>query len=332
MRQQSRRLKIVTLSENAVLYAFLTNPLDESRMFSVPIIKDLPEDAVILGVHHEWQYKAFCFTVKSESFEEVPDGERIPNWHRPGEIEYKSYCLVDRDEFEEWRAWKDKAAMIASAWTPMALLSDEDRKKIDEELRRYRAKNITIVPSNRVVAIAGEDIKEEDGRCLMTIINGKAYKAGSDACKAASFSYCGIDHAIGESYTAVSQIEPDHEAWSVYPIDLSIWDHLAYDDTGRQILTLELRKKGSLVCHKASSSGTQTITAGEDCPPGIVGKDIAIVGDKAYRMGSDAHKAALASQIETAIVGKSVIDPDNDDDEAEDDLPEPDVIVETPDA
>lgn len=65
------RLKIVRVS-TCLIRGFLSDGTPESRVVS----DRLPDDAVLVAVHSDG--RTVSLTYRSDSFEEVPDGEPVP--------------------------------------------------------------------------------------------------------------------------------------------------------------------------------------------------------------------------------------------------------------
>lgn len=71
-----------------------------ARMIVANDRRDIPLDAKVVAVHHDWRRAAVCVTLCSEKFDEVPDGAEIPFVERGGGIEAVWESVVYKTDSE----------------------------------------------------------------------------------------------------------------------------------------------------------------------------------------------------------------------------------------
>ena len=139
-----RRLQRYAIAENDILDWFANAAKGWPASVCLPML-ELPADAKVLSVHHDWQCKRFDFTVASETFDEVPDGAMIPDAMQTcqwtfadimAKGEYQSFITDPRKSLSsvmgvDWGIGKDCSATYAAAE-----LRDYQREQVDEIKRK----------------------------------------------------------------------------------------------------------------------------------------------------------------------------------------------------
>lgn len=75
---ESRRLKMVLINPQK-LYDWMRPIEVEDGIFRhLDVAREVPRDANLVNVHFSYEYHAFQFLFEHPSFDEVPEGERIP--------------------------------------------------------------------------------------------------------------------------------------------------------------------------------------------------------------------------------------------------------------
>lgn len=80
------RLRIYRLSQEQLLSLLVRRrrpPPEALVLFDIP---ELPADAEIVSVHHEYQSRSFALTIWSHSFAPVPPNQRVPDMNEPWSI------------------------------------------------------------------------------------------------------------------------------------------------------------------------------------------------------------------------------------------------------
>lgn len=72
-----RRRRVVYVPESYVLY-LLSRGMVQQRFVRMPTPLGLPDTARVVGVWSDWQRNAFGIVVEDPSFDEVPEGEMLP--------------------------------------------------------------------------------------------------------------------------------------------------------------------------------------------------------------------------------------------------------------
>lgn len=86
--KEDRRWKMIFVSDDRVikmLFSSIKRKAENPRFMEFPIHEGLPPDHEVLAVHYAWERRAFCFQIWSATFDEVPQGETLPeiqvNWY-----------------------------------------------------------------------------------------------------------------------------------------------------------------------------------------------------------------------------------------------------------
>lgn len=81
-RDRERRYKGILIDPRHII--FVTMGPRKCEYLSL-MYEDIPQDAHVIDVTYEWSHRAFLLTLWHESFDIVPDGERIP-FHWPVKV------------------------------------------------------------------------------------------------------------------------------------------------------------------------------------------------------------------------------------------------------
>lgn len=76
--RQERRVRHIRISCGDVLDWFTMATKGLPGCIHVPLIEGLPEDARVYDVQNDFYSNSFLFLIGSDSFDEVPEGERVP--------------------------------------------------------------------------------------------------------------------------------------------------------------------------------------------------------------------------------------------------------------
>jgi hypothetical protein len=72
---RDRRLKRFVLDRETLLRILNWRP--GGTLYSVHV-RDIPDDAELVGIDYDWSYQSFTCVARHPSFEEVPEGSVIP--------------------------------------------------------------------------------------------------------------------------------------------------------------------------------------------------------------------------------------------------------------
>lgn len=75
----SRRYRIYRVDYRHALDLFwIAMSSKEPSRISLPVLPEIPKDAIVRDVGIDWEYREIRFVVEHESFDVVPHGEKIP--------------------------------------------------------------------------------------------------------------------------------------------------------------------------------------------------------------------------------------------------------------
>lgn len=73
-----RRLRLFWIDQQS-LFCIIKTKLTQNPLYCVMLDERIPDDVEIVSVHSDFFRRAFAFTLRHESFSEVPDGKDIPD-------------------------------------------------------------------------------------------------------------------------------------------------------------------------------------------------------------------------------------------------------------
>ena len=73
-----RRLRLFWIDQQS-LFCIIKTKLTQNPLYCVLLDERIPDDVEVVSVHHDFARRTFAFTLRHESFSEVPEGEYIPD-------------------------------------------------------------------------------------------------------------------------------------------------------------------------------------------------------------------------------------------------------------
>jgi hypothetical protein len=113
---KSRRLRRYYVNESCLL-DYLRSMEQWPEYVGKTVIKDIPEGATVEGVHYSFDRHCLTVVVGHESFDEVPDGEEIPQAMN-GYVNVQVQFLKRQDDGKyadaalKQHTWRDRPAMV----------------------------------------------------------------------------------------------------------------------------------------------------------------------------------------------------------------------------
>lgn len=93
----SRRLKVVSVPTHQVLDLFAFAVQGYPPTVHLPIIDGLPDGTRVGAVNFDFHTNSFLFLVENDAFDEVPEGERIPQFNNSWKVRFITVGGADGD-------------------------------------------------------------------------------------------------------------------------------------------------------------------------------------------------------------------------------------------